>query len=319
MSRFSLPFLMVSFSLLVSLSADALELSDLHLPMTREEADATLTKDYSYTVLEDMSVRRQWRLSNRVVSVDFAPKEGDKALLIYIDYRSPVTGVVCDRDVAQLLGSEVEEWQRLNSKRAGKLGMKKAEGVKFDDGRYIFRELDEDNHITRLAYYAGTPKQVRWNLAQDQNDTGVTAMGNRSDGSKGFLWKDEARRKESAASAGRADSSAAASRKNARRVTTQASTSGHTTAPTTAVADTTAGTTMIPRPEETKGLLETLQEYASKLSSTHYTIGGGVLLLLLLMRFIKQYREEKRREAVANFIMNRGQAPTGYREEDDER
>ncbi len=300
MPKFPLPILVLTSCLLAPLNAGALELSDLHLPMSRSEADSSLTKDYSYTVLEDMTVRRQWRLSNRVVTVDFSPRQGDEALLIYIDYRSPVTAAACDRDAAMLLGGSATGWKRLNEKRARHLGMEKAEGLKIEGGRYCFRELDAQGHITRLAYYAGVPKDVRWNLAADEHDDGTTAMGNRSDSNKGFLWKDEARRKGGASAA--AATSAGQQASDGKHG--DSSSSGPVVVKVEAAP-------VIARPEEPVDVVETLRGYLDKLTPTHYAIGGGVLLLLLLMRFVRQYREDKRREAIADYIMNRGQIPTG--------
>ncbi len=299
MPKFLLPFLTLLACLVAPLSAAPLELSDLHLPMTRSEADTALSKDYTYTVLEDMTVRRQWRLSNRVVSVDFSPKAGDKALLIYIDYRSPVADTVCDRDAAALLGGEVSEWKRLNSKRAQHLGLKKADGLKLEGGRYCFRELDAQERITRLAYFASKPEGVRWQLKAEEHDDGQTAMGSRADGSKGFLWKDEERRRGKAAVMA---SARAAAERSASRTTGR---------PAAAAAEDAAveEPQMMARPEEEVSVFEKLRQLCAKVTPKQWGIAGGVILVLLLLHVIKQQREEKKREAIADYIMNRGQIP----------
>ncbi len=298
MLKFLLPFLTLIACLLAPLNAAPLELSDLHLPMTRSEADTALSKDYTYTVLEDMTVRRQWRQGNRVVSVDFSPKAGDKALLIFIDYRSPVTDTVCDRDAAAILGGEVSEWKRLNSKRAQHLGFKAADGLKIEGGRYCFRELDEQGRITRLAYFAGKPEGVRWELNAEEHNDGHTAMGSRADGSQGFLWKDEERRRGKAAVTASARATAA---RAASRSTGQPTAAGEDTA--------VEEPQMMARPKDEVNVFEKIRQLCAKVTPRQWGIGCGIILVLLLLHLIKQQRAAKKREAIADYIMNRGQIP----------
>ncbi len=296
MPRFPLTalFLAVGFML----PATALELSELRLPLTRSDADKMLSKDYRFRVLEDITVRRIWELDNRTVSVDFSPKQADQALLVFIDYTRPVTAETAAADATAMLGLEPDSWKKLNPQRAKKLGMEAAEGFKLTSGRYCFREINEEGRVVRLAYYAGIPKEVRWDLADDNRDTGKTALGARSAaGSSEFLWQDEERRRgitkkptgssslASAAAAAVGENPHAASRKNK--------------------------PDMVARPEEPMDLVEETKAFASKLTPRHYALGGGALALLLLWRYVVRAREAKRRAMVANYIMNHGAIHTG--------
>ncbi len=298
MSRFFSPSILLAGLML--LPAMALELSDLSLPLTREQADKALSRDYSFRVLEDMTVRRSWELRGRTVSVDFSPKEGDKALLIFVDYARPVTKDVAHEDATKMLGVSPGKWQAVDQKRALRLGMEAAEGFKLSGDRYFFRELDEQGKVLRLAYYAGTPKGVRWELADDARDGGKTAMGVRSAaGASEFLWKDEERR---------------------RGVSASSSSSSLASAAAAVVADAPGGAAsakeqeMIPRPEEPVDPVAKLKEWGGQLAPVHYAIGAGVVVLLLLLRWVARARDAKRRAMVADYIMNHGKIRTGGKE-----
>ncbi len=262
----------------------ALELSDLRLPLTRNEADKLLTRDYSFCVMADMTVRRSWELKGRTVSVDFSPKEDDKAILIFIDYSRPVEPEIAHGDAMQMLGMKPGKWQSVDQKRALRLGMEAAEGFKLSGGRYCFRELDEQGQVVRLAYYASAPKDVRWDVARDARDSGKTAMGSRSAaGASEFLWQDEERR---------------------RGVSANSSSSSLASAAAAVVADApgsqpaTKQAEPITRPEEPKDWQTKLTEFVEGLTPTHYAIGGAVLALLVLLRLVAGMREAKRRATV---------------------
>ncbi len=280
----------VSLAVCFLLPASALELSDLRLPLTRDEADKELSKNYSYRVLEDMTVRRSWELAHCTVSVDFSPKDGDKALLIFVDYTRPVSAEVAARDAGLLMGVEPGKWTPLVPKRAARLGMEAAEGLKLSGERYCFRELDESGRVVRLAYYDGVPKNVRWDLGDDTRESGKTAMGSRSGGGKtDFLWQDEERRR---GVSGALTSAAGSSAKST----------------------STRKVKMVERPEEAKDVVAIIKEYAAKLTPVHYAIGGGIVSLLLLLRIIARVREARRRALVTEYIMKRGKINTRGRQ-----
>ncbi len=287
------PFPTILLAACSVLPAMALELSDLRLPLTRGEADKLLSRDYNFCILKDMTVRRSWELRDRRVSVDFSPKEDDKALLIFVDYTRPVEPAVAHDDAVQMLGIQPDKWQAVNQKRALRLGMEAAEGFKLPGGRYCFRELDERGKVTRLVYYAGIPKDVRWDLARDARESGKTALGSRTaSGASEALWRDEERRR------GVSASSSASSLESAAAAVVADAPNGAEASP--------KKKQMIPRPEEEVDLVDKLKGYAEKLTPTHYAIGGGVLGLLLLLRTLARAREAKKRAMVADYIMNHG-------------
>ncbi len=288
------PFSVLALAACFLLQASALELADLSLPMTRAQADKALSRDYHFRVLQDMTVRRSWELKNRKVSVDFAPKDGDQALLIFIDYSRPVTKEESHADATQLIGSEPAKWQTVNDKRALRLGMEAAEGFKLSGDRYCFRELDEQGRVLRLAYFAGMPSRVvRWELADDARESGKTAMGARTaTGASEFLWQDEERRRGVSA-----DSSSASLASAAASVVADAPGAASPAKPQRE---------MIKRPEEERDVVATVMDYINGMTPAHYAIVGGVLGLLLLHLFLKA-RAAKRRAEVTSYIMNQRQ------------
>ncbi len=278
----------------------ALELTDLHLPLTRAEADESLSKDYHFRVLADMTVRRSWVLGNRTVSVDFSPKEGDQALLIFIDYKIPASPDEAHQDARALCGEDPGAWRRLLPQRAARLGMREADGLKLDGGRYCFRERNAQGKIVRLAYYAGIPGDPRWHLADDDRQDGKTAMGTRSTaGTASFLWRDEERRQGQVAEAA---APTAAAPEVAAEQTPPAAADG---------AATPARAKMLERPEEAPDIVAAATDFVNGLTPIHYALGGGVLALLVLMRVVASYRESRRRAMVAEYIINGGRAPKG--------
>ncbi len=289
MLKFSLPVVML-FSCLLSPLAAALELSDLHLPMTRREADDSLSKDYSYRVLEDMTIRRSWSLDNREVSVDFAPKQEDSALLIFIDYTKPVSPAVAAADAAQLIGEKGGKWTKLQASRAERLGMENPEGLKVSGGRFCFRSLNAGGRVTRLAYYASVPGEVRWELAVDDPQSGKTAMGARGgSGGTAFLWNDEERRYSKPLPA----------------VQQQ----GQAVKPAAVVHDepeTHSSGTELRLDDKKKSASDEMMETLKGVDPMYYGIAAGVVVLLLLVRAVRNAREAKRRKMVADYIMKKG-------------
>ena len=85
----SLALVIAGVAALVCGQAAALELSDIHMPMKRDDADATLSKDYTYVVLADGSVRRTWKLDGKQVIIDFDTVSND-AILVAVVYDQPI-------------------------------------------------------------------------------------------------------------------------------------------------------------------------------------------------------------------------------------
>lgn len=164
----------------------ALELSDLHLPMTRDEADTTLSKDYESTLLRDGSVRRTWKLDNRTVFVDFnsASNEG---ILIAVIYDKPVSLKVGQADAKALAAGKLEKkpkWSPPKDKEARikvreVYGLEGAMRTVLSDKTKLFYETGkEKGTIVRVSLFLRSPSTNRWVLQEIPRDAERTALGN---------------------------------------------------------------------------------------------------------------------------------------------
>lgn len=191
-------------------NTEALELKDLHLPMTRDEADSSLSKDYNFTILSDSTVRRTWKLKNRKVHVDFKLNSKGQALCIAVEYTKPAPRKVVHNDIKAVTGGK-SNYKKLGKprKNTNTYGMEHALGAKVKstagkgDG-WIFVEHSSAarQKCTRFVYYATKPSRDRLSLGEAREDGGYTALG--SSGSNidlSALVADEEDRRRTVASA----------------------------------------------------------------------------------------------------------------------
>ena len=202
-------------------SLPALELSDIHMPMKRDEADATLSKDYTYAVMTDGSVRRTWDLGDKSVIIDFDTVSND-AIMVAVIYNKPVTkkkGIDDAHTIAAGKFDEKATWDTPKDRDAKNLventfGLKNARRKKLEGKAMLFYEMDQKkSHITRVSLFAGMPHTNRWALTTLTKNSGKTAMGNQMSATFiGSLYDDEERRRNTiptATTAGNAGSAAA--------------------------------------------------------------------------------------------------------------
>ena len=183
----------------------ALEISDLHLPLTRDVADDTLSKDYVSEVLNDGTLRRTWHLKNRKVFVDFDVKTGE-AILIAVVYEKPVATKVGLADAKALANGKFakgSKWTPPKNDAASKMlyddyGLENVLRRMLEDNSMLFCETDKDKKkIRRISAFAAKPKTNRWELLTiEPRGNKTTAMG----GSVGpndvdEIYKDEDRRR----------------------------------------------------------------------------------------------------------------------------
>ncbi len=165
----------------------ALELSDLHLPMTRDEADTTLSKDYKSALLRDGSVRRTWNLDNRTVFVDFntASNEG---VLIAVIYDKPVSLTVGKEDAETLAAGKLDKtlkWAPPKNNEARVkvrevFGLEGAMRMVLSDKTMLFYETDKSKKkIVRVSLFLRMPSTNRWQLQEISPGVEQTAMGDR--------------------------------------------------------------------------------------------------------------------------------------------
>lgn len=185
----------------------ALELSELHLPMTRDEADTALSKDFESAVLEDGSIRRTWKLQGKTVFVDFN-SETQEAILIAIIYDKAVPRREGVADAHALAGGKLDKdakWAPPKDAKARDLvrdtfGLQNALRKKLNDKTMLFIETDDKKkRIVRVSLFARMPRTNRWSLKSiDGNAATTTAMGDRwTSEHLTALYKDEERRRTS--------------------------------------------------------------------------------------------------------------------------
>lgn len=183
-------------------SAAALELSDIHMPMKRDDADKTLSKDYTSAVLTDGSVRRTWEYADREIFIDF-DTVSNNAIMVGVIYKKPVTKKKGIDDAHELAAGKFAEdatWDSPKDRDAKTLiettyGLKNARRKKLDDKAMLFYETDQKNRIVRVSLFANMPHTNRWALTTLTKGSGKTAMGNQM--SSTFisdLYADEERR-----------------------------------------------------------------------------------------------------------------------------
>ena len=185
----------------------ALELSDIHIPMTRDEADDTLSKDYKYAVLADGSVRRTWELDGKKVFIDFDTVT-NKAIMVAVVYDRPVAKKKGIEDAHTLAHGKYDanaSWNAPKDREAKELvqnvyGLKNARRKKLEDKAVLFYEADDknSNRIVRVSLFANMPHTHRWALTTITKNSSQTAMGNQMGASFiANMYKDEQRRQES--------------------------------------------------------------------------------------------------------------------------
>lgn len=165
--------------------AEGVELKELKLPMTRDEADSTLSKDYQYTILSDGTLRRTWKLKGRKVHVDFKLNRQGQAICIAVEYTKPASQKTVHNDIKAVTAGK-SSYKKLGKpkKNTNTYGMQHALGakVKSADGKNTGWIFVEHTHADRkkctgFVYYAAKPTRDRRTLSEAQEDAGYTAMG----------------------------------------------------------------------------------------------------------------------------------------------
>ncbi len=201
-----LRFLFLLFGVIVTnlASSWAVELSQLHIPMTRDEADTTLSKDYESSVLDDGSIRRTWKQNGMTIFADFN-SETQEAVLIAVIYDKPVPrkkGIADAHTIAAGKFDKEAKWNPPKDEQARQMvqdtfGLKNALRKKLKDKSMLFVETDESRkRIIRVSLFSRMPTTNRWTLKTVSKDTEYTAMGeNWTPEHLAALYKDEDRRR----------------------------------------------------------------------------------------------------------------------------
>ena len=182
----------------------ALELSDLHIPMTLDEADTTLSKDYEIAVMKDGSVRRTWKLSDKTVFVDFNTTT-QEAVLIAVIYDHAVPRKQGEADAHTIAAGKYDKetkWTPPKNAEArdmvrDTLGLENALRKKLNDQSMLFVETDAKRRkIVRVSLFSRMPSTNRWTLTPIGQRDKATAMGNQMTPEHvKAMYKDEERRR----------------------------------------------------------------------------------------------------------------------------
>lgn len=173
-------FLLPLLAAWVVVPAAAVELEALSPGMTRQDADDYLTKDYTYRVLEDGSVRRVWLPdANSRLLLDFDPKKGT-LLSMVLEYRKAVDDETGMAALRTLTGKEKISWAKLPEDKKEKIGMSGARVVKVGKG-FAFYESASNGKCRRITIYPHAPKESRLLLRElAVDEAGGSAFENSS-------------------------------------------------------------------------------------------------------------------------------------------
>ncbi len=164
----------------------ALRVSDINPGLTRSQADNTLSKDYSYKVLDDFTVRRTWEISsNKRVSLDFNP-QNDKLLMVMLEYGSGINQQQAAADVRSITGAGKTKWNRVDKKKAEKYDVEVNSLNAKSGSCYAFMEMTKSKKCKKVLIYTSLPDSNRSKLGvADTASSKETALGTRTGASIG--------------------------------------------------------------------------------------------------------------------------------------
>ncbi|MBQ8516419.1 MAG: hypothetical protein IJ498_02445 [Akkermansia sp.] len=213
-------YLITLILMVVTAPAMALQLDEITPTLTRTQADQTLSKDYSFTVLDDFTVRRTWVISgNRRVSVDFNP-QNDQLLMVMLEYGSGVDPQKAAADVRQITGAGKTKWKKMDKKKAEKYNVPVNSHNAKSGSCYAFMEMNKAKKCKKVMIYRTLPDSNRSLLGEaDTASGGETALGNRAGASVGKVIAEQEAKRLRTPLASSSSSSATSTPKPGRRTT----------------------------------------------------------------------------------------------------
>ena len=181
----------------VAAPLSALQVGDVNPSLTRNQADNTLSKDYTYAVLDDFTVRRTWVLSSsKRLSLDFNP-QNEQLLMVMLEYGSGTDPQKAAADVRRITGAGKTKWKRMDKKKAEKYDVPVNTSNAKSGSCYAFMEMTKANKCKRVMLYTSLPDSNRAKLGvADTRAGGETALGTRAGASMGkVIAEQEAKRK----------------------------------------------------------------------------------------------------------------------------
>lgn len=158
--KFLQHFLTVTLLLMASM-AGGFDMNGISPEVIRPEADDLLPKNYTFRVLNDMSVRRTWETDdNRQLILDFEPKK-DLLLCILLNYRTPVPMEDATKDFLILTQKEKAKWAKLPRHVAKQIGVHEdSRAMKLGKG-YAVMETTGSGKCYAISVYPRLPKENR--------------------------------------------------------------------------------------------------------------------------------------------------------------
>lgn len=263
----------------------ALDPAAVSMDLTRDSADAQLDKNYTYSAMADVSVRRHWESEKgRSIDLDFDGKT-DKLICAIITYDKPVPVKKATRDAKEIAQGSVT-WKPLPAENAKKYEVENAQAAKVGNV-YLIMECDKSGKCTRLALHNTLPDRNRATMTPVDTDVRQAsgAMGSNADileNARLLLTSEERRKAKSTAAPAPVTPTATVEEDTAEPTETPTLMQDPAPQPK---ADTT------PEPD-----LSTLNKPAAKpepkerpkgplddITPLHWGIGGGALVLLFIL------------------------------------
>lgn len=173
-----LPVIILTTLCALSSLCGALDLSAVNTSLTRDQADSLFKSAYRYTVLEDLSVRREWSDAQHTLKLDFEISK-DSLVMAELDYAKPVDRELASKDADAIAGMSVGKWQRAKAEQGKVIGLESCYFARTEDNRFFFIEVDKDKKATCLIYFASSPRVNRRELEAASTDS-YSAMGTSS-------------------------------------------------------------------------------------------------------------------------------------------
>lgn len=297
--------------------AMALQLDEITPTLTRTQADQTLSKDYSFTILDDFTVRRTWIIpGNKRVSVDFNP-QNEGLLMVMLEYGSGVDPQKAAADVRRITNGGKTKWKKMDKKKAEKYGVPANSHNAKSGSCYAFMEMSKANKCKKVMIYPTLPDSNRSLLGEADTTTGgETALGNKAGASIGkVIFEQEERRLNTPLAS---ESSSSDGAKPVRRVTVvrkpanNASASDEPTSTRTTTGKTSRAVAAAEPEEEMEDDFEDIKvESRVTLSSVQAAIGlkgvspamliGGAVAIVVLLTLIGMLRGSGERRNLSRY------------------
>lgn len=185
--------------LLLPLSSLGMDLSKFTDSLTRSQADNLFTKDYAYTVLDDISIRREWNKGDQSYILDFLISD-EKLTMAEIRYLTPVDSKIAIADANKIAGTKLSGWKKAKTAQSESVGLGNCYYTKSDKGNYYFVEVNKNENAICTIFFSKPPRVNRRALCEAKETSGYSAMGSSSTaGAVTALNEDEYARLNSAA------------------------------------------------------------------------------------------------------------------------